>query len=185
MRQAVVVIASAGLLAISTPALAQDQTAVAPANPDRIVFDLGNTGPDAQAEPVRTTGFRIRQQSATPPPACTSDSDIIQAQAAGPQRYDDNGAPVRTPASCTLDQPRVSTVQATSPTAFLREPPCEESATGYACASSGTAGANTYERSAQCQETATARTCSSSFSIGNSEEGRNAAQEAIDRLRAD
>ncbi len=185
MRHAVFAILSAALLAITAPALAQGQPGGSPADANRIVFDLGAVSQDAAPAVARTTGFRTRQQE--PPPACSSDSDIIQAQAAGPQRYDDNGAPIRAAPSCSLDRPRVSAAQTASRTDFLREPPCVESETGYTCASSDTTGRTRHARESQCEETATGRTCSSSGSIsfGNSEEGRNLAEEELDRLMAD
>lgn len=187
MRLAVIAILSCVVLA--APALAQDQPA-APAA-DRIVFDIEPNGTDVDEWDFGIV--RANQQPVSPPPACSSDNDIIQAQATGPQRYDDNGAPIRAPASCTLDRHRATVgetegatvAQTASRSEFLRQPPCEESATGYACASSGLLGSVRYEREAQCQETATSRTCSSSFSVGNSEEGRSLATEMLERMARD
>lgn len=179
MRLTVIAVLSSMVLA--APVLAQDQPA-AP-DPDRIVFDIKQNATDSAAWDFGNS--RTFQQAASPPPACLADSDIIQAQAAGPQRYDDNGAPIRAPAACTLDRPRTTVAQTAITTELLREPACEGSATGYACASSGAVGNATYEREARCRETATSRICSSSFSIGNSEEGRNLANELLDELRDD
>jgi hypothetical protein len=189
MRHAMIAVLSSMLLA--APALAQDQPAApSAARPaaDRIVFDIDQNATDAGEWDFGIA--RTSQQSTMPPPVCSSDSDIIQAQSTGPQRYDDNGAPIRAAASCSLDRPRASVAQTTASTTasrseFLREPACEESATGYACASSGALGNATYEREAQCRETATGRACSSSFSVGNSEEGRNLANDVLERMARD
>ncbi|MES2699172.1 MAG: hypothetical protein V4647_06140 [Pseudomonadota bacterium] len=187
MRLAVIAVLSCVVLA--APARAQDQPAAPRA--DRIVFDIEPNGTDLDEWDFGIA--RANQQPASPPPTCSSDNDIIQAQATGPQRYDDNGAPIRTPASCSLDRPRATVgetvsangAQTASRTEFLRQPQCEESATGYACASSGSLGSARYGREAQCQETATSRTCSSSFSVGNSEEGRSLATEMLERMARD
>ncbi|MEO5705787.1 MAG: hypothetical protein ABIT10_02820 [Alteraurantiacibacter sp.] len=102
MRRTVSAALTASLLTIATPALAQDQPATAPAEDGRIVFEPDQISPEIAGWNFIGTG--TTQQAVNPPPACTSDSDIIQAQAAGPQRYDDNGAPIRTSAAvCSVD----------------------------------------------------------------------------------
>jgi hypothetical protein len=191
-----ITVISAALLGFATPVLAQDEAA--PADPDTIQFDLGEVEDDDEDWGI---GEFLAGQNAADAAACGSDSDLLAAQSTSRPRYDDNGALIREvpSAACVppgsrygalsqavrAEEQRRAQASAGDRTAFLRQPDCEESASGYRCASSGTAGRNTYEREQQCEETGTTRTCSSSFSIGNSTEGRNAAQEAIDRLRDD
>lgn len=201
MRLLPIIALSAALLGLARPALGQDQAPPATASSNNTVpFDLGAVEDD-EAEEDWGIGSFLARQAATDPAACATQSELLAAQSTSSPRYDENGALIREAPSADCVPPgsrygrlsqavraeeqRRARTNAGDRTAFLREPDCAETTSGYRCASSGTAGGNTYERQQQCQETGTTRTCSSSFSIGNSEEGRNAAQEAIDRLRDD
>lgn len=199
VRRLSITMLSAALLGLAWPALAQEQAApTIAADPDTIQFDLDQVEDDNDDWGIAE--FRARQ-NASQAASCGSDSELLAAQSTSSPRYDDNGALIREAPSADCVPPgsrygrlsqavraeeqRRAQASAGDRTAFLRQPECEESANGYRCASSGTAGRNTYEREQECDETGNTRTCSSSFSIGNSTEGRNAAQEAIDRLRDD
>lgn len=171
-----------------------------PADPNRIQFDLNAGIEDPADEGDWNIGSFVAASRATDRADCGTASDLLAVQSTSRARYDENGALIREApsAACVPPGSRFSdTGQAlraaeqqeardrSSAAAMLREPDCMEDASGYACSASGQAGRNTYERSAQCRETATGRTCSSSFSIGNSEDGRNAAREALESMRDD
>jgi len=184
MRSAMIAI-STGLLALAAPAMAQDGAA-APADANRITFDLGTTESSVARDAWGIGDFVAQQGAAEPVPTCTSDSDIIDAQASAPQRYDDNGAPIRrTAATCSLDRQAAASTSRQDRLAIMREGQCEEREDGYTCANSGRLGNGTFERETSCRETGTTRNCGGSVSWGSSSEGRNAAREALDALQRD
>lgn len=199
MRRLPILMLFAAMSDLAAPVLAQEEAATAiAADPDTIQFDLGEVEEDDDDWGISAY---VASQSAADRGACGTDSDLLAAQSTSSPRYDDNGALIREAPSAACVPPgsrygalsqalraeeqRRDQANDAGATAFLRQPDCQETATGYRCGATGTAGRSTYERQQQCEETGTTRTCSSSFSIGNSEEGRNSAQEAIDRLPDD
>lgn len=91
--------------------------------------------------------------------ACRVDSDLIATGTTGPRVDADGNMIPASRAGC--EQPAAATrpVQARRETVVERQSNCEETENGYSC--------------------------SSSITIGNSEEGRNAAREALDELLRD
>lgn len=188
-------------LLFGTPAQGQDRAIVAqPANeagstaatadPNRIAFDI-NAGVEDEDDGDWGLSSFMSGNNSSPTASCGTDSDLLAAQSTSRPRYDDNGALIRSPArSCTTGtsgppQTADATAGAEDRRGLFRQPDCVESASGYRCASTGASGASTYEREHRCEESGATRTCSSTFSIGNSEDGRNAAREALERLRDD
>lgn len=201
MRRLPVIVLIAAMSGLAAPVLAQEEVATAiAADPGTIQFDLGEVEKDDGDGNWGISAY-VASQSAADRAACGTNSDLLAAQSTSSPRYDDNGALIREAPSAACVPPgsrygalsqglraeeqRRDQGNDAGATAFLRQPDCQETATGYRCGAAGSSGRNTYERQQQCEETGTTRTCSSSFSIGNSEEARNSAQEAIDRLRDD
>ena len=198
MRHLLVTTLSVLLMGLAVPAAAQGQDQPAQtASPASIQFDLDAVEEEDDGD-WGISSF-LASQAAAERASCGTESDLLAVQSTSRPRYDQNGALIREAPSAACVPPGsrygedATALRAQeqrraggdTPQALLNQPDCVETASGYTCASAGSSGRATYERQQQCEETGTTRNCSSSFSIGTSEGARNAAQEAIDRLRED